>query len=64
LDPRAQIQMIGTGTDFDQVYFVDVIDRHISVERGFQQRVRAKNTSPRTLATVPADTVDSVTGNN
>ena len=62
LDPRSMIQLIGTGTDFDQTYFVDVIDRRLSMEAGFVQRVRAKNTSPRTESTTPADVVGSVTG--
>ena len=62
IDPRSAIQLIGTGTDFDQVYFIDMIERHLSIETGFVQRVRAKNTSPRTSATTPADLVGSVTG--
>jgi phage protein D len=62
LDPRGMIQLVGTATDFDQIYFVDIIDRHISMEHGFVQRVRAKNTSPRTDSTTPADIVGSVTG--
>jgi phage protein D len=62
LDPRSAIQLVGTASDFDQTYFIDVIDRHISMEHGFVQRVRAKNTSPRTQSTAPADIVASVTG--
>jgi phage protein D len=62
LDPRSMIQLVGTGTDFDQTYYVDIIDRHLSMEHGFVQRVRAKNTSPRTQSTTPADIVGAVTG--
>jgi hypothetical protein len=62
LDPRSIIQLTGTATDFDQTYFVDMIDRHLSVDGGFVQRLRAKNTSPRTSSTTPADIVGSVTG--
>jgi hypothetical protein len=62
LDPRTMIQLVGTETDFDQTYFVDVIDRHLSMEHGFVQHLRAKNTSPRTVSTAPADIVGSVTG--
>jgi phage protein D len=62
LDPRSMIQLIGTETDFDQLYFIDTIERHLSLERGFVQHVRAKNTSPRTTSTTPADIVGSVTG--
>jgi phage protein D len=62
LDPRSAIQLVGTGSEFDQTYFIDVIDRHISMENGFVQRIRAKNTSPRTQSTAPTDIVASVTG--
>jgi phage protein D len=62
LDPRSMIQLTGTKTDFDQTYFVDEIDRHLSMEIGFVQHVRAKNTSPRTQSTAPADVVGVVTG--
>lgn len=55
LTPRSQIALSGTGTDFDQTYFVDVIERSITARGGFIQRIRAKNTSPRTETTVPAD---------
>ena len=62
LNPRSMIQLMGTDTDFDQTYFVDVIDRHLSMAHGFVQRVRAKNTSPRVQSTVSSDTVGAVTG--
>jgi hypothetical protein len=62
LGPRSAIQLAGTASDFDQTYFIDAIDRHISIEHGFVQRIRAKNTSPRTQSTTPADIVASVTG--
>jgi hypothetical protein len=62
LTPRHMVQLAGTGTDFDQIYFIDRIDRHLSMPQGFVQRIRAKNTSPRTSTTTPADIVGSVTG--
>jgi hypothetical protein len=62
LDPRSMIQLVGTATDFDQTYFIDMIDRHLSMEHGFVQRIRAKNSSPRATTTTPADVVGSVTG--
>jgi phage protein D len=62
LDPRNMIQLVGTATDFDQTYFIDVIDRHLSIDHGFIQHVRARNTSPRVSTTTPADVVGSVTG--
>ncbi len=45
LSPRDFISLIGTGTDFDQVYQVVEVERELSVERGFIQRLRAKNSS-------------------
>ncbi len=62
LTPRSLIQLGGTQTDFDQTYYVDTIERHLSIEHGFVQRMRAKNTSPRSMSTAPADIVGSVTG--
>lgn len=55
LTPRDQLLLTGTNTDFDQVYYVDSIERSLD-HAGFRQRVRARNTSPRSDATVPADT--------
>lgn len=57
LGPRSQVALSGTGTDFDQTYFLDVIERSLSAHRGFVQRLRAKNTSPRSEATIPAEDV-------
>jgi phage protein D len=62
LTPRSQIALDGTGTDFDQLYYIDVIERSLRLDAGFSQRIRAKNSSPRTEATTPADIVASVTG--
>ena len=45
LTPRSMIALNGTGTAFDQSYFVDTIERRIGVGCGFVQRVRAKNVS-------------------
>jgi phage protein D len=60
LTPRSQITLAGTGTDFDQTYFVDVIERTLSPQTGFTQRIRAKNSSPRTETTTPADIIGAV----
>jgi phage protein D len=46
LTPRSVLALTGTGTEFDQTYFVAEIDRALSLERGFTQRVRACNVSP------------------
>ena len=47
LTPRSMIALQGTGSDFDQPYYVDVIERRLCCDGGFTQRVRARNTSPR-----------------
>jgi phage protein D len=46
LAPRMMLRLEGTGTDFDQNYWIDEIERHLSVEHGFTQRLRARNSSP------------------
>lgn len=45
LTPRSVIALRGTGTDFDQTYHVDVIERRLNAHRGFTQFVRARSTS-------------------
>lgn len=62
LNARSTVLLAGTGTQFDQLYFVDTIDRMISYDGGFTQHVRAKNALPLSQATPPADYVMSVTG--
>lgn len=63
LTPRSVIALTGTNTDFDQVYSIDRIERHIGISHGFVQHVRAKNMSPGRTDTTPADVVVSTTGN-
>jgi phage protein D len=46
LAPRMMLRLEGTGTDFDQSYWIDEIERRLSVGHGFTQRLRAKNSSP------------------
>ena len=60
--PRSRLALLGTNTEFDQLYHVDTIDRRLNIETGFTQRIRAKNSSPRGQTTIPADNVFSVTG--
>ncbi len=48
ITPRNMIAIKGTSTSFDQTYFIDTIERHVSFDGGFQQSLRLKNTSPRT----------------
>lgn len=52
LTPRSMIAIKGTSTSFDQTYFIDTIERHLSFDGGFQQSLRLKNTSPRTQTQV------------
>jgi len=44
ISPRTPIRLVGTGTRWDQRYFVDSITRTINFSSGFSQTVRAKNT--------------------
>lgn len=46
------IQIDGTGTSWDQNYYVDEITRKISWDSGFEQTIRAKNASPQNQANV------------
>jgi phage protein D len=43
--PRQRLRLAATGTDFDQDYWVDRVERRISVAHGFQQSVQARNSS-------------------
>ncbi len=45
LSPRSQIEVTGTGTSFDQLYWVDTIHRQVTL-KGFRQSLRLKNHSP------------------
>lgn len=58
LSPRSIIALEGTGTEFDQAYYIDVIERRLRRVGGLTQRILAKNTSPRTETTTPADVTD------
>ena len=52
LTPRSLAMLRGTGTDFDQTYFIDSIERRIAHGEGFTMHVRAKNHDSRSQATV------------
>jgi phage protein D len=54
LTPRSMIQLNGTGTDFDQTYYINSIERVFRPQTGFLQRIRASNGSPRTELVVEA----------
>lgn len=57
LQPRMQLELQGSGTDFDQIYWIDEIERHVHVASGFTQRLRARNASVESQASSPADPV-------
>ena len=54
MKPRLRLRLAGTGTDFDQDYWIDEIDRTLHTSRGFSQTVRARNASNDSQATSPA----------
>jgi phage protein D len=49
LTPRSQVAVLGTGSSFDQSYWVDWIHRQVSMA-GFRQSLRLKNHSPMPVA--------------
>ena len=61
LTPRSVVTLAGTGSDFDQAYFVDSIERRLHVDSGFTQRIRCNNMDNGHQATPPADVVAAVT---
>jgi phage protein D len=61
LSPRDLLTLQGTGTAFDQDYYIDEIERSVDVAHGFVQTVRARNTSPASQATPPGDMVAATT---
>jgi hypothetical protein len=58
LAPRMMMRLEGTFTDFDQTYWIDEIERHVDMQAGFTQRVRAKNTNVGSQATSPTEPVN------
>lgn len=62
LTPRSVLNLYGTNSDFDQLYFIDTIERNMSIEGGFIQRLRAYNGSPRIETTQATSSVGDVAG--
>jgi phage protein D len=62
LTARSLVTLQGTGTEFDQTYFVDSIERSLHYQQGFIQRLRCKNMAPLSDTTTPADIVAATTG--
>lgn len=46
LKPQQKVRVVGSGSAFDQEYYVDEIIRTLSVDDGFTWNVRAKNSMP------------------
>lgn len=44
---RSLVKLTGTGTAWDQMYFVDTVTRRMSVSEGYAMEFRAKNHSPQ-----------------
>ena len=57
LAPRMMIAVDATGTGFDQVYWIDEIERSVHVSYGFTQRLRARNANVGSQTTSPADRI-------
>ena len=53
LSPRQRIRLDGTGTDFDQEYWIDEITRSLHPSHGFTQTLLARNASTGSQATTP-----------
>ena len=52
LNARRQCRLTGTASSWDQVYFIDSVQREISFDGGFMQHVHAKNHSVDSQALV------------
>lgn len=47
------VQLTGTGTDWDQLYFPDTITRRLDIRGGYRMTLRAKNHSPQSTVATP-----------
>jgi phage protein D len=47
LTNRSLVKLVGTGTNWDQFYFVDTVTRKMSFTEGYTMEFRAKNHSPK-----------------
>lgn len=53
LSPRALVRLEGTGSSWDQTYYVASVQRRLSFEGGFVMQVEAKNHSPDSQVATP-----------
>ncbi|PUA19575.1 hypothetical protein [Glaciimonas sp. PCH181] len=49
LQPTNLIQVIGTGTAFDQTYYPESVTREMDISTGYTMSIRAKNHSPQSV---------------
>lgn len=52
LSTRTLVEVIGTGTAFDQVYYPDSVIRSMSLHDGYKMELRAKNHSPESTVSI------------
>jgi phage protein D len=52
LTQTAMVRLTGTGTKFDQDYFVDGITRSMSIDEGYGMEISAKNINPESVPTL------------
>lgn len=52
LDTTSIVQVTGTGTAYDQIYYPDAITRHMAWDGGFSMTLAAKNMAPESQATL------------
>jgi phage protein D len=52
LTPRQLVALTGTGTSFDQNYYIDSIERSFSMDDGFMQTIKMKNHSAESTVSV------------
>ena len=52
LTNRSLIQLVGTGTSWDQFYNLDTVTRHLSIEHGYTMDFRAKNHSTQSTVII------------
>jgi len=52
LSTRTLVEVVGTGTAFDQVYYPDSVIRSMSLHDGYKMELRAKNHSPESTVEI------------
>ncbi|WP_316866995.1 hypothetical protein [Ralstonia mannitolilytica] len=52
LTQTAMVRLTGTGTKFDQDYYVENITRTMSLEEGYAMEISAKNHNPESVPAI------------